>query len=868
MGNRGKGSKKRVTSGRKSGISDIHDVSQGFFERRTMNPQHVCPVCTKSIPKHAPGGLCPACLLERGLSQSVEAVELPGIPDADQIVEGVAGVGNAAFAVTTPQPRDIRMPAVADLSTYFPQLEILELVGHGGMGAVYKARQKKLDRLVAVKIIRPEVSGDPAFAERFMREARTLARLQHPNIVAVHDFGEIELPGSTGSSSGGSMYYFIMEYIDGANLRQLIRTKGLNPSLTMSIMDQVCEALQYAHDAGVVHRDIKPENLLLDSRGRIRIADFGLAKLADGSVDNFTLTGTHQVMGTPSYMAPEQLTGSRDVDHRADIYSLGVVLYEMLTGSIPLGRFAPASHKAGTDLRLDDVINHALATEPDQRYQSISVLRNQVASIAHAPAAVLPESVTNYAESSVQGLSTILDREVAGVWRMVGGATAAASSTRPRFPALMALVLVLIGLVSTFFPWYSVRRVVNGENAASEIPETSKYMAQSDSTPLRFEGGSSEFPSATGLRRSSEYVLCQAGAPGAYQGFTRNSHADSVIFNESTSMSPGIRNEVDVRGSDLTTGRIYFMFLLITGILAGLGLTNGHQSILITGGIFLTAFTGLLAVAASISEVQNSGDRFAVIHTAEHRSRYDRVYLAVQEASGASQERISVSQGMLISEWTLLLTVPGAMAFALCILGLTGLRQAVVYDQSPVGGSVQGGNTVSVSVGQITELPEICVVCGCAGSHHVHRKLNYQPPWAQALTIAGFIFGGLPGVFIAMMTSVERAVALPVCDRHRNHGRRLILFASLAWMLIPVYVLLFTLVSVEIFDTGSSRTALLPIGIISGIILGVGSYVVPIVYMVMNGVKCEQTTAESITLSRVATPFARAVRQKSGTHRP
>jgi tRNA A-37 threonylcarbamoyl transferase component Bud32 len=260
-----------------------------------------------------------------------------------------------------------------ELAERFPQLEILELLGQGGMGAVYKARQKKLDRVVALKIMAPQVAADPAFAERFAREARALARLNHANIVAVHDYGET-----------GGLYYFIMEYVDGLNLRQLMRDKAIEPGIALQIVPQICDALQYAHDEEVVHRDIKPENILVDKRGRVKIADFGLAKLVGGA-PAYTLTGSHQVMGTPHYMAPEQMEKPSSVDHRADIYSLGVVFYEMLTGGLPLGRFAPPSHKAGVDRRLDDVVLRALEKEPASRYQSISEVKTAIEWIAGSP---------------------------------------------------------------------------------------------------------------------------------------------------------------------------------------------------------------------------------------------------------------------------------------------------------------------------------------------------------------------------------------------------------------------------------------------------------------------------------------------------
>jgi hypothetical protein len=248
------------------------------------------------------------------------------------------------------------------------------------MGAVYKARQPGLDRVVALKILPPEVGQDPSFAERFSREARALARLSHHHIVTVHDFGR-----------AGALYYFVMEFVDGSDLRQLIAQRKLEPREALAIVPQICEALQYAHDEGIVHRDIKPENILIDRKGRVKIADFGLAKLlhrgaggAPHSGRPFTLTGSQQVMGTPHYMAPEQMERPLAVDHRADIYSLGVVFYEMLTGELPLGRFAPPSQKVRIDLRLDEVVLRSLEKEPERRYQHASEVKTDVETISRA----------------------------------------------------------------------------------------------------------------------------------------------------------------------------------------------------------------------------------------------------------------------------------------------------------------------------------------------------------------------------------------------------------------------------------------------------------------------------------------------------
>ena len=172
-----------------------------------------------------------------------------------------------------------------------------------------------------------------------------------------------------------------MEYVDGVNLRQAIQSGGVDPKEALAIVPQICDALQFAHDEGIVHRDIKPENILVDKRGRVKIADFGLAKLLGRSPGDVALTATQQVMGTLRYMAPEQMDGTKAVDHRADIYSLGVVFYELLTGELPIGRFAPPSKKVEIDVRLDEVVLRALENEPERRYQHASEVKTDVEDI-------------------------------------------------------------------------------------------------------------------------------------------------------------------------------------------------------------------------------------------------------------------------------------------------------------------------------------------------------------------------------------------------------------------------------------------------------------------------------------------------------
>src|SRR5688572_18212687 len=368
----------------------------------SMSAAVLCPKCGSSLAADLPAGLCPKCLLQGGLASEAAAEKGYG--------ETAPSPGAAGF---TP-------PTVEELAKSFPQLEILALLGQGGMGAVYKARQPGLDRLVAVKILPPQVGRDPHFAERFQREARALARLSHPNIVGVHDFGQVD-----------GLYYFVMEYIDGVNLRQMMSGAAenqLQPQEALAIVPQICDALQYAHDEGVVHRDIKPENILLDKKGRVKIADFGLSKLLGEERLDFSLTGTHQVMGTIRYMAPEQMKGTRTVDHRADIYSLGVVFYELLTGDLPMGRFDPPSQRVQVDVRLDEVVLRTLAQEPDKRYQRASEIKTSIVEIVshpaiqtagYAPPKLVPENPVSVGQSFGQPANTSL-RKINGGLLVLG----------------------------------------------------------------------------------------------------------------------------------------------------------------------------------------------------------------------------------------------------------------------------------------------------------------------------------------------------------------------------------------------------------------------------------------------------------------
>jgi serine/threonine protein kinase len=309
-----------------------------------------CPKCGAVLPSAATAGLCPRCLMAEAMA--------PTQPGAEPV-------------------QGQKTMAPEELAPHFPQLEILECLGRGGMGVVYKARQKTLNRIVALKLLAPERVSDRKFAERFTLEAQALATLNHPNIVTIHDFGQ-----------AGGFYFLLMEFVDGVNLRQLLRARIFTPQEALAIVPPLCDALQFAHERGIVHRDIKPENLLLDKAGRVKVADFGIAKML-GSVDGGAAvrgtvaaeSATQSTVGTPGYSAPEQKSDPQRVDSRADIYSLGVVFYEMLTGELPGQGFDPPSRKVQIDVRLDEVVLRALEKNPNLRYQQVSEVKTQVETI-------------------------------------------------------------------------------------------------------------------------------------------------------------------------------------------------------------------------------------------------------------------------------------------------------------------------------------------------------------------------------------------------------------------------------------------------------------------------------------------------------
>ncbi len=284
-----------------------------------------------------------------------------------------------ATRIPTGDPYAWQPPTPEDLQARLGGAYLVQaFLARGGMGVVYRGIQASLERPVAIKILPPQLrDADPSFAQRFKQEAKAMAQLNHPSIVSVYDFGE--MPDGT--------LYFIMEFVDGTDVAQMVTRQGrLSSAHAMAITAHVCDALQYAHEHGVVHRDIKPANIMVGNDGRVKVADFGLAKSSRVTATSLTMTG--HVMGTPHFLAPEALTLGSSVDHRADIYAVGVMLYQMLTGRLPKGIFEmPSLLVPGLDPRYDAIITAAMREDRTARYQAILDMRRALDAILTKPVA-------------------------------------------------------------------------------------------------------------------------------------------------------------------------------------------------------------------------------------------------------------------------------------------------------------------------------------------------------------------------------------------------------------------------------------------------------------------------------------------------
>ena len=320
-----------------------------------------CPHCAQRISLDAEvlrslSGLshfeCPTC---------ASAVQ---VPTQQASLGGLAADHLLARAMETPQPlgNGWEAPEPQELDASLGgRYRITNFLGRGGMGAVYRGVDTRLDRAVAIKVLPIENTDHPVTLARFEQEAKAMASLDHPHTVKVFDFG----------TTAEGHVYIVMEYVDGRDLRALRQSGELSLAQALELISQVCAALHYAHERGIVHRDVKPANILVTRDGRAKVADFGVARIVQaegGRIAGEAFTETGNVVGTPDYMAPEQRTGQK-VDRRADLYALGVMLYEFLTGALPRGSWPLPSETVAVDARLDEIVLRALQEKPAARYQ-------------------------------------------------------------------------------------------------------------------------------------------------------------------------------------------------------------------------------------------------------------------------------------------------------------------------------------------------------------------------------------------------------------------------------------------------------------------------------------------------------------------
>jgi len=405
------------------------------MSKEPMNeqPESTCTECGKTYQPDLAfglGGGCPHCFA-RMLAQDAETIDGGG--DAPPVLGAGDTLGGA---------------------------EILAPLGRGAMGVVYKARQPELNRMVAIKVIDAKLAGVPEFAQRFEREARALAVLNHPNVVQVYDYGHEE-----------GLCYLVMEWVDGASLREILTAGHLSADDALRYVPQICDALEYAHAQGVVHRDIKPENILIDREGQLKIADFGIARMR---VENQTgkefVTQAGQSMGTPQYMAPEQQKHTDRVDHRADLYSLGVVFYEMLTGELPLGRFPSPSQRVKVDVTLDEVVLKTLEHDPNQRYQRASEIKQALTAPAAAAPAAVPATpapdpnrprITGFAWWSIAFAvaSLLVLWEMTRAWVIDAGELERSFFTSEPYTVLLRPFSIASVVLAWVFGWLTLRQV-------------------------------------------------------------------------------------------------------------------------------------------------------------------------------------------------------------------------------------------------------------------------------------------------------------------------------------------------------------------------------------------------------------------------
>ena len=350
-------------------------------------------------------------------------------------------------------------PEIEELQELLPAYEILFFIAAGGMGAVYHARQKSLDREVAIKILPREYGADEDFRKQFESEAKAMAKLNDANLIGVYDFGEVD-----------GMPYLVMEYVDGKSLHHSAHGKAIEQKAAAEIALGIAEGLAHAHEAGILHRDIKPANILLNSDAKPKIGDFGLARPAESDETDAV------VFGTPGYTAPEVLKNPETVAKQSDVYSLGVILYELLTGELPGGTYVPASSKCGSDPRFDQMIRRATHPSPTLRFADAGAfaaqLRDLVEKLSKPQAASILTSLP--AGQGEDGQSPAEPRPTAPVPQV-----AMSPSSNWTFLRNIVIIVILLGAI------YGVIKAIQWKQATTARKEREhKEKLENGGTPL------------------------------------------------------------------------------------------------------------------------------------------------------------------------------------------------------------------------------------------------------------------------------------------------------------------------------------------------------------------------------------------------
>ena len=439
----------------------------------------------------------------------------PSTPENDA---NLSGLGRALMGTNEgSKPAGPWVPPTAEeLHQILPQYEIVKMLGRGGMGAVYMGRQTALDRPVAIKILSAQLEeSDMGFSERFKNEARAMGKLNHPSIVSVYEFGQHE----------SGLLYIVMEYVDGTDVARMIAKKGrLHTEHAMAITAHVCDALAYAHERGIIHRDIKPANIMVGYDGMVKVADFGLAKVSTSGGQTLGLTQSGMAMGTLHFMAPEALMLGTSVDHRADIYAVGVMLYQMLTGKLPQGVFSlPSLQVPGLDPRYDTIIAKAMMEDREERYQSAREMRSDLDGILTKPV-VKADAEAAKAQPPVLPTQARPQRP--------GGKPVMRQSAAPSVPQpaphssqswlwMSALGLLVLGGAAWWMiqPRSQTAQLAGAPEKAASEP--SSPMATAPATPgatheegwMPFLSKPEDFPANSPLELRDGWVVKKAGAP-------------------------------------------------------------------------------------------------------------------------------------------------------------------------------------------------------------------------------------------------------------------------------------------------------------------------------------------------------------------